>query len=170
MNPETNNRAFLGLGGNLGNPLENFITARQQLADHPSVAVIASSPLYRTPAIGGPEGQPDYLNAVLKIDTNLTPHELLELCQTIELSCGRTREVRWAARTLDIDLLFFGTMRSDDAHLTLPHPRLQERHFVLMPLVDLNPEWLHPRLKRTSSELLNDLPEPVGIIQVAKEW
>lgn len=170
MNQEANNRAFLGLGGNLGNPLEGFITARRQLADHPSVTVIASSPLYRTPAVGGPKGQPDYLNAVLEIDTDLTPHELLELCQTIELDCGRVRKVRWAARTLDIDLLFFTAMCSDDALLTLPHPRLHERHFVLMPLVDLCPEWIHPRLKRTASELLSDLPEPVGIIQVAKEW
>lgn len=170
MNQALTNKAFLGLGGNLGQPLDCFIAARQQLAEHPKLELKASSPVYRTPAVGGPEGQPDYLNTVLEIATDLTARQLLDLCLEIELACGRTREARWAARTLDIDLLVFGQQISDDSQLTLPHPRLHNRHFVLLPLVDLEPELWHPALKRTMSDLLNDLPAAAGISIISENW
>ena len=170
MNQQTTNKVFLGLGGNLGSPLDCFIEARQRLSDHPRIDLKASSPAYRTPAIAGPTGQPDYLNAILEIATDLSPRQLLEICLDIELACGRTREVRWAARTLDIDLLFFGQLLADEPQLTLPHPRLHSRHFVLLPLADLEPALLHPRLKRTVSDLLNDLPEPTGISKISDKW
>lgn len=170
MNQETLNRVFLGLGGNLGQPLESFKDARQQLSEHPNIDLKTSSPVYRTPAIGGPAGQPDYLNAILEIATDLSPHQLLDVCHEIEIAGGRARKERWASRTLDIDLLFFGKVISDDDRLTLPHPRMHNRHFVLIPVVELEPELIHPRLKRTVSDLLKDLPEPVGICKILEKW
>ena len=170
MNQKLTNKVFLGLGGNLGQPLDCFIAARWRLAEHPQIDLQASSPIYRTPAVGGPEGQPDYLNAVLELETDLSPRQLLHLCLEIELASGRTREVRWAARILDIDLLVFGQQVSDDFQLTLPHPRLHSRHFVLLPLVDLEPELWHPILKRTMNDLLNDLPAAVGISKLSENW
>lgn len=170
MNKTITHRIFLGLGGNLGRPLDCFIAARRQLAEDPHIEVIAGSPVYQTPAIGGPPGQADYLNAVLEIGTSRSPRQLHHLCREIEAACGRSRGVRWAARTLDIDLLFFGPVIADEARLTLPHPRLHSRHFVLLPLADLAPGLRHPRLRRTVNELLSALPEPVGIRKILEKW
>ncbi len=163
-------RAFLGFGGNLDEPLNNFRQARQELAEHPEIEVVSVSPLYQTPPIGGPEGQPDYLNGVIEILTGLSPLDLLQLCQRIEAAAGRTRDIHWGPRTLDIDLLLVDQLVIDDPFLTLPHPRLQHRHFVLLPLNDLAPELLHPVFKRTMNQLLKALPAAVGITQLNEIW
>ncbi len=163
-------RAFLGFGGNLGDPLHAFRQALGAFVDHPQVRVISQSPLYRTPAVGGPNGQPDYLNAVLEIRTSLPATELLQLCQRLEQAAGRAREVRWGARTLDIDLLFFAEQVLDTLELTLPHPRLHQRHFVLLPLAELAPNLEHPRLHKTVRQLLAELPKADGITQLNQLW
>ncbi len=163
-------RAFLGFGGNLGKPLNNFRHARQQLVEQPEIEVISSSPLYQTPPIGGPEGQPDYLNAVVEILTGLSAPDLLQLCHQIEAAAGRSRNLHWGPRTLDIDILLVADLVMDVPLLTLPHPRLHQRHFVLLPLNDLAPELLHPVLKTTINQLLQALPTAVGITQLNKIW
>jgi 2-amino-4-hydroxy-6-hydroxymethyldihydropteridine diphosphokinase len=132
--------------------------------------VLASSPLYRTPAVGGPENQPDYLNAVVEIRTGMTALQLLNVCQTIEQAAGRTREVRWGPRTLDIDLLFFADLVTDTPRLILPHPRLHQRHFVLLPLNDLDPNLRHPRFDLPVAQLLQKLPPAEGITQLQETW
>ena len=103
------------------------------LSAHPEVTVDAVSSLWRTAAVGGPE-QPDYLNAVVLVDTDLDARALLALAHELEDAAGRVREVRWGPRTLDVDLLAVGDERSDDPELTLPHPRAHERSFVLDPV------------------------------------
>ncbi len=163
-------RAFLGFGGNLGNPLNNFRRARQQLAKQPEIEVIAASPLYQTPPVGGPEGQPDYLNGVVEILTGLSVLDLLQLCQQIEADAGRSRNLHWGARTLDIDLLLVDDLIMDVPLLTLPHPRLHQRHFVLLPLNDLAPGQLHPLLNTTINQLLRALPPAVGITRLNEIW
>ena len=170
MIAQNKSRAFLGFGGNIGDPLSQFRHARQQLTAHPEVIVIGSSPLYRTPAVGGPAGQPDYLNAVIQIDTRLSPHELLHLFHQIEDAAGRRRDIHWGPRTLDIDLLFVDDLVMDDPLLTLPHPRLHQRHFVLLPLRELAPQLRHPVLKKTITQLLSDLPPVDGISQLNEKW
>lgn len=102
----TKSRAFLAFGGNLGKPREAFKDAAKKLRQNQRIELVAASALYRTPPIGGPGGQPDYLNAVVELTTDLTPQELLDFCREIEDAAGRTRAVRWDARTLDLDLLF----------------------------------------------------------------
>ncbi len=170
MTEKNKSRAFLGFGGNLGEPLNNFRAARQQFSEHPQVETISSSPLYQTPPVGGPAGQSDYLNAVIEILTGLSPLDLLQLCLRIEDDAGRVRDQHWGPRTLDIDVLLFDNLTMDVPLLTLPHPRLQQRHFVLLPLNDLAPQLNHPVLNKTIATLLKALPAPAGITRLDETW
>jgi 2-amino-4-hydroxy-6-hydroxymethyldihydropteridine diphosphokinase len=163
-------RVFIGLGGNLGEPLARFLEVRQALHSHREITVVASSPLYRTAPVGGPAGQPDYLNAVLELATDLTPLALLDYCCELEQSGGRRREVHWGARTIDIDLLLVDDLICSTPQLTLPHPRLHERSFVLQPLSDLAADLIHPLSGRTMAELLASLPQSAGDIHLQGAW
>lgn len=148
-------RAVVSLGANLGDRLAALQGALDALAADDSVHVVAVSPVYSTAPVGGPE-QDDYLNAVVLIDTELSPHELLALAQRIEADHHRTREVRWGPRTLDIDLIAFhapdGDIVMDTPDLTLPHPRACERAFVCVPWGDVEPELALPALDDSGVE------------------
>lgn len=170
MTAQKQQRAFLALGGNLGDPHQAFCQACRALANHPKISLQQASSLYRTPAVGGPGGQPDYLNAVIEISTTLAAPQLLTLCQQLEATAGRQREIRWAPRTLDIDLLFFAELIIDSGDLTLPHPRLQERQFVLLPLVEIAPKLQHPQLGKSVTKLLECLPVVAGIVRLTGKW
>lgn len=141
-------RAVLSLGSNLGDRLDNLQEAVDTLFDAPGLKFVALSPVYETAPFGGSEGeipdQDDFLNIVLVADTRLSPETLLERVLNIENSMERIREVRWGPRTLDIDIVLFGDVTSDDPGLTLPHPRAHERAFVLVPWADLEPDVLLP--------------------------
>jgi 2-amino-4-hydroxy-6-hydroxymethyldihydropteridine diphosphokinase len=134
-------RAALALGANLGNPRQALRDALAGLRQDPSTQVIAVSSLWRTAAVGGPE-QPDYLNAVVLLDTSLDPAALLALAHSLEGAAGRVRDVRWGPRTLDVDLLAVEGVLDDDPLLTLPHPRAHERGFVLMPWAEVDPGYV----------------------------
>ena len=133
-------RAYIGIGGNLDDPLLQMRRAFRALRELPASRCVACSPLYRSAAVGGPSGQPDYLNAAAALDTTLAPDALLTALQSIETAQGRTRTVRWGPRTLDLDLLLYDQLVLDEPRLTLPHPRLHERAFVLYPLYDIAPD------------------------------
>ena len=128
-------RAFLGLGSNLG---DRWAHLRQAVASMPDV--VAVSPVYETSPVGGPPGQGPYLNCVVELDTELEPRQLLELAHGLERAAQRERGERWGPRTLDVDVLLVGDLAVDDPDLTVPHPRMYERRFVLAPLADLAPE------------------------------
>ena len=132
-------RAYLGLGSNLGDRLGHLQLAVDALARVRGVDVIAVSPVYETAPVGGPP-QDAYLNAVVAIETSLDPHELLRQCQVIEELAARERAERWGPRTLDVDVLLVDDRRADDPDLILPHPRMWERGFVLAPLRDIAPD------------------------------
>jgi 2-amino-4-hydroxy-6-hydroxymethyldihydropteridine diphosphokinase len=134
-------RAAVALGANLGDPRSTLRAAVASLSAHPDVTVDRVSSLWRTAAVGGP-GQPDYLNAVVLVDTDLDARALLDLAHELEEAAGRVREVRWGPRTLDVDLLAVGDERSDDLELTLPHPRAHERRFVLGPWAEVDPGFV----------------------------
>ena len=134
-------RAALALGANLGDPRSTLRAAVASLSAHPDVAVAQVSSLWRTAAVGGPE-QPDYLNAVVLVDTDLEAEALLDLAHELEDAAGRVRDVRWGPRTLDVDLLAVGDQRSDEPELTLPHPRAHQRGFVLAPWAEVDPGFL----------------------------
>ncbi len=131
-------RAFLGIGSNLGDRLAYLQLAVDHLAGSPGVRVTAVSPVYETDPVGGPV-QDDFLNAVLAVDTDLDPDSLLSACAAAESAAQRVREVRWGPRTLDVDVLWIDGYTSADPVLTVPHPRMAERAFVLAPLHDLDP-------------------------------
>ncbi len=129
-------RALLGLGSNLGDRRRHLADAVRSLG----AAVVAVSPLYETEPMGGPEDQAPYLNAVVELDTELPPHELLGVCHRLETAAERIRDVRWGPRTLDVDVLWIDGVTLDAPDLTVPHPRMYERRFVLVPLRDLAPD------------------------------
>lgn len=130
--------AFLGLGSNLGDRAGNLRRAIELLNAEPGIEVVASSSVWETDPVGGPS-QPDYLNAVVRARTDLAPHDLLRACLRAEAALGRVRNVRWGPRTIDIDVLLVDALEIDDADLTVPHPRMTERAFVLLPLLELDP-------------------------------
>lgn len=137
------NRAVLALGANLGEPASALQGAVDELRQSDGIEVIACSSIYETDPMGGPE-QPCYLNAVVLVRTSLDPNALLAEAHRIELQWGRVREIRWGARTLDVDVIAYEDVRSDDERLTLPHPRAHERAFVLVPWMEIDPEAVLP--------------------------
>ncbi|MFJ4029876.1 2-amino-4-hydroxy-6-hydroxymethyldihydropteridine diphosphokinase [Paenarthrobacter sp. NPDC089989] len=132
-------KAILALGSNLGERNDTLTTAVADLVDPAEVRLLGVSPVVQTKAVGGPEGQPDFLNMVMAIETTLSPSALLEHCHAVEQKHLRTREVRWGPRTLDVDIIVYGNVQTDDPVLTLPHPRAAERAFVLYPWSLLEP-------------------------------
>ena len=145
---------FLGLGSNLRGPAKNIQEALARIRY--CVAVEQLSSLYRTEPVGL-LGQPFFLNAVLRGQTSLGPGELLENLLVVEEEMGRVREVEMGPRTIDIDLLVYDDLMIDTPQLTLPHPRMTERRFVLVPLVEIAPEFQPPGMVKTVSELLTEL-------------
>lgn len=139
MNEVATVRAALGLGSNLGDTKANLDQAVATLATIPGIRVIARSSDYRTPP-WGPVAQDDYRNACLVVETSLPAHGLLDACLATEESMGRVRDVRWGPRLIDIDVLIYGDDEIDDDRLTLPHPRMSERSFVLVPLSEIWPD------------------------------
>lgn len=132
-------RAYLGLGGNLGDPAAAMGAALRALDATASCSVAAVSSLYRTPPWGKPD-QPDFLNAVAAVDTSLTARVLLDLCLEIERGLKRVRAERWGPRLIDIDVLLHGDTRVDEDGLQVPHPRMLDRAFVMVPLAEIAPD------------------------------
>jgi 2-amino-4-hydroxy-6-hydroxymethyldihydropteridine diphosphokinase len=140
--PGPSRRAFIGLGSNLGDRRAHLRAAVEQL--EAAGDVVAVSPLYETAPVGGPAGQDDYLNVVVELRTADTPRALLERGRALEAAAQRVRAERWGPRTLDADVLWVDGEEVDEADLTVPHPRLWERRFVLAPLADLAPDLVTP--------------------------
>jgi 2-amino-4-hydroxy-6-hydroxymethyldihydropteridine diphosphokinase len=135
--------AYVALGSNLGDPRQQVLDAMEALAKLPQTRLLKRSQLYRTPPWGVLE-QPPFINAAVQLDTTLSPHSLLDALIGIEQTAGRVRAQRNGPRTLDLDLLHVDGMQLDDERLTLPHPRMAERAFVLLPLHDLAPSLQLP--------------------------
>ena len=151
-------RAFIGVGSNLGERERLIEQAEKTLAGHPKVKGLKSAPIYETEPVGGPP-QRLFLNTVWEIETELSAQELMDLLLRIESGLGRTRPKKNEPRSIDLDLLFFGDQVIQETHLTVPHPRLHERWFVLKPLWDLRSDWTHPVLKKSICELLDECHE-----------
>jgi len=134
----TTRRAYLGLGSNLGDRAAHLQFAVDGLAATPGVRVVAISRVFASDPVGGPP-QPEYLNAVVAVDTDLSPRQLLDVAHRLEDAAGRVRAERWGPRTLDVDILLVGDEEVDEPDLSVPHPRMGHRAFVLGPLGDLEP-------------------------------
>lgn len=157
-------RAALGLGSNLGDTRRNLDEALRRLQATPGLRLIARSSDYRTPP-WGPVPQDDYRNACVVIETELGPRDLLDRCLAVEKELGRVRDIRWGPRIIDIDVLIYGLERLDEDHLTLPHPRMGERAFVLVPLAEI---WPDAPLGdgRTAHEALSHCPDQDQIVRL----
>jgi 2-amino-4-hydroxy-6-hydroxymethyldihydropteridine diphosphokinase len=152
--------AYVALGTNLGDRAETLRIAVEKLGRVGTVEAVSS--VYETDPVGYAD-QPAFLNAVARIQTALSPRSLLDALSQIETELGRTRSFRNAPRTLDLDLLLYDDLVLKEPDLEVPHPRLHERGFVLVPLADVGPEAVHPRLHRTVTDLLGDLGEVSGV-------
>ncbi|HEX9924478.1 MAG TPA: 2-amino-4-hydroxy-6-hydroxymethyldihydropteridine diphosphokinase [Anaerolineae bacterium] len=159
-------RVYLAAGTNLGDREHNLRRALQTLP--PQVAILAVSRLYET-APAYVVDQPSFLNIALAGRTALAPDDLLTYLKEIEASLGREKAIRFGPRQLDLDIIFYNDRIIDEPHLKIPHPRLAERGFVLRPLVDIAPDFVHPVLKQTLVELATQLPPDDGILS-AVDW
>ena len=137
-------RAYIGLGSNLDDPISQVREGLRALGQLPQTHVVAKSALYRSSPLG-PADQPDYVNAVAALDTGLGPQTLLRSLQAVEVDHGRIRSgARWGPRTLDLDILLYGDLRLTEPSLTIPHPQMANRAFVLFPLREIAPEIVIP--------------------------
>lgn len=154
-------RVYIALGSNLANPLHQVQSALNALAELPQTKLIATSSLYRTPPLG-PQDQPDYLNAVVALDTDLSAENLLDHTQKIELEHGRVRkDERWGPRTLDLDILLFGDEIINTERLTVPHYDMKNRQFMLYPLAEIAPELRFPSGESLQSVIAQLGAEPL---------
>ncbi len=159
---------LLGLGSNLGDRPANLAQALNWLAQQ-GVRIVRCSQHHATASIGGPAGQGEFLNAAAVVETSLGPAELLDLLLATEHRLGRVRGERWAARTIDLDLLFYDQRVQREALLEIPHPRLAVRRFVLAPAAEIAPDWEHPLFQRTLQELLTHLDTAPNIAAICSQ-
>jgi 2-amino-4-hydroxy-6-hydroxymethyldihydropteridine diphosphokinase len=152
-------QVFLSIGSNLGDGLTNCKRAIELIAVDPAKAkLLKKSSFYRTTAWGKTD-QPAFINCAVEIDSPLTPHKLLRFLKAIEKKMGRTGGERWGPRVIDIDIIFMGDRVVSGPCLTIPHPHARERRFVLVPMAEIAPDFVHPVLRKKASEILSELKD-----------
>jgi len=151
--------AYIGIGSNLGSPAENCLAAMARLDAHEGIAITARSSLYETEPFGKTD-QNRFINAVVQIDSVLTPEELLEALLKIEQDMGRVRKEKWGPRVIDLDILFFEDRIVKEKNLKIPHPGIPERSFVLIPMKEIAGDYVHPQLKNSIQALCESLADP----------
>jgi 2-amino-4-hydroxy-6-hydroxymethyldihydropteridine diphosphokinase len=159
------NIAIIGIGSNLGDRIANCQSAMSRLGNCHHTRVLDRSSLYETAPVGYVDQDP-FINCVIKIETMLDPLGLLQCLSSLERTLGRKKTFVWGPRVIDLDILLFNTEEWKSKDLQIPHPRLHERAFVLVPLCEIDPQVVHPSLRKTSRELLEDLGETVGVEKI----
>lgn len=158
------NRVVLSLGGNMGDVKQVFKDALGYIEKEIGELAQLSS-VYKTKA-WGIENQPDFLNQVIIVESSFLPAEVLKKCLEIESELGRVRKEKWGERIIDIDLLFYNDELIKSEDLTLPHPYIQERNFILYPLVEILPNYIHPKFKKTLFDLKNDCKDQLPVVKI----
>jgi 2-amino-4-hydroxy-6-hydroxymethyldihydropteridine diphosphokinase len=157
--------AYIGIGSNKGDKISQCEKAISDILSVNHHKLIATSSLFKTQPIGY-TAQDSFVNGVIKIETELDPRELLQTLKTIEARLGRTETFRWGPREIDLDILFYDDREELLEELQIPHPRLHERQFVLIPLVEIDQNLIHPVLKKTLGTLLGNLKEDQGVVKL----
>jgi 2-amino-4-hydroxy-6-hydroxymethyldihydropteridine diphosphokinase len=156
-----NNTAYIALGTNIGNR-ESYLHSALKAIEEKKIAIIGFSSIYETDPVGY-EDQGRFLNMVIKVNTDLQPLDLLDVLQSIELESGRERKIRWGPRTLDLDILLFNQENIETERLIVPHPRMTERAFVLVPLAEIDQDIEIPAVTKPISLLLEELQDREGV-------
>ena len=154
---------YIGIGSNLGDALDNCRRAIQAISSDKNNQLLKCSPFYRTEPVGKKD-QPWFVNGVVAVKTLLIPRDFLTFILSIEKKMGREQRERWGPRVIDLDLLLYNKQILNEAGLQIPHPRLHERRFVLIPLRDIAPDLKHPLLAKTISQILSELPETETVL------
>lgn len=154
---------YIAIGSNLGDSLGACRRAIRAIASAPQNRLIRCSPFYRTEPVGKKE-QNWFINGVIALKTSLPPRELMQFLLGLEKKMGRVRRERWGPRVIDLDLLSYGDLVLEEADLRIPHPRLHERRFVLVPLRDIAPNWVHPLLNQTIAQMLGSLKKEEEVL------
>jgi 2-amino-4-hydroxy-6-hydroxymethyldihydropteridine diphosphokinase len=157
--------AYIGIGSNLGDKLNQCEKAVSEILKIDHHKLLAKSSLFKTQPVGY-TSQDWFVNGVIKIETNLDAHDLLRSLKTIESKLGRLKSFRWGPRTIDLDILFFDDIEIRTEELQIPHPFIQDRQFVLIPLVEIDRNFLHPVLKKTVKELSENLKNDQGVEKI----
>jgi len=160
--------AYIGFGSNVGDGIKNCRRALEAIGADPRNRLGPCSPFYRTEPVGKRD-QDWFINGVAAVETSMTPQEMLEFLLSVEDRMGRVRQEKWGPRIIDLDILFYGDMVLDENSLQIPHPRLRERRFVLIPLKDIAPDLIHPVFRRTISQLLSELKSEEMVLPVSED-
>lgn len=161
---------FIALGANLGNPLEQCQKALKEIKKIPHTRFVTCSSFYKTEPLlpeGGTEPVPWYVNAVCRVESSLSSWGLLSRLRNIEEAMGRSRIRKWESRLIDLDLLSYDNEVMNATELILPHPEMHHRPFVLVPLAEIAPSWVHPVLKKPVLELIRDMKNPLRIEEIS---
>lgn len=162
------NSAYIGIGSNQGDPFTNCTAAIEQICASDRNRLLKQSSYYQTEPWGHRD-QDDFINLAIKIQTSYTAFELLDFLQEIERKLGKNRTVQWGPRTIDLDILFYNNDVVASSELTIPHPLLGKRGFVLIPLAEIDPHLVHPVYHRTIAQLLDNLGDSSGVTKLDKE-
>jgi len=157
--------AYLGIGSNLGDKIEQCRKAISEILAIQGHRLLAQSSFYKTQPMGNPD-QDWFINGVIQIETDLDPLELLRKLKEIESKMGRKETFRWGPRVIDLDLLLYDDLVMKTDELEIPHPQLTQRQFVLIPLVEIDPDLIHPALKKTMRKLLLEIKEDQGVEKI----
>jgi 2-amino-4-hydroxy-6-hydroxymethyldihydropteridine diphosphokinase len=160
---KSKNPVYLGLGSNIGDRKKIIETAVSEISGLKDTKVLKRSSLYKTEP-WGIKNQEFFLNSVIEIETSLNPSELLDKLKKIESALGRKTRQKWTEREIDIDILFFDNLKITDKDVNIPHPEIQNRNFVLVPFCEINPGFIHPVLKKSVKDLLNDSKDNSAVI------
>ncbi|QED45910.1 2-amino-4-hydroxy-6-hydroxymethyldihydropteridine diphosphokinase [Cytobacillus dafuensis] len=157
-----NNDAYIALGSNIGNRFENIKAAITSIEAAPKIKVVKTSSIYETDPVGYEE-QDQFLNMVIQVRTDLTSTELLDVCLEIEKKLGRKRDIRWGPRTIDLDILLYNQENINSEKLIVPHPRMHERAFVIIPLLEIQSGTKIPTMETPLQTVLEDIPDREGV-------
>ena len=160
--------AYIGIGSNMESPAENCLKAVEHLRAHSDLTLVSRSSLYQSEPFGITD-QNWFINSVVQLTTTLSPEELLRACLSIEHGMGRTRTEKWGPRIIDLDILFYDDLILKQKGLEIPHPGIAERSFVLAPMNEIAPEFIHPKLKNSMQTLLTEIPSPQQVNRVPSD-